>query len=98
VAGITEIHRRFESALPPDLLWVENASRERREAVMPGAIRTSDVQVGRHVPVSPGAVPRFLERWENVYSGLPKFETVLKLPLRIIVSCGYTPLLMVTDA
>jgi Fic family protein len=78
VVGITEIHRRFESALPPSLLWVVDAARERREPVTPGAIRGSDVQVGRHVPVSPGAVPRFLERWEAAYSGLAKFETVLQ--------------------
>ena len=77
-ASIMEIHRRFESALPPDLLWVEDASRARREPVTPGAIRTSDVQVGRHVPISPGAVPRFLARWEAAYSGLSKFETVLQ--------------------
>jgi Fic family protein len=77
-AGVAEIHRRFESALPPDLLWVEDAGRGRREPVTPGAIRTSDVQVGRHVPVSPGAVPRFLARWEAAYSGLSKFETVLQ--------------------
>jgi Fic/DOC family len=50
----------------------------RREAVVPGALRTSDVQVGRHIAVSPGAVPRFLARWQEVYQGLSRFETVLQ--------------------
>jgi Fic family protein len=77
LASVLEIHRRFESALPPDLLWVEEPG-GRREPVEPGAIRTSDVQVGRHVPVSPGAVRRFTARWENAYSRLSKFETVLQ--------------------
>jgi Fic family protein len=46
--------------------------------VIPGALRTGDVQVGRHVPVSPGAVPRFLSRWQQAYERLSRFETVLQ--------------------
>ena len=79
-AAICEIHRRFEAALPADLLWVEDPKTGRREAVVPGALRTSDVQVGRHIAVSPGAAPRFLARWQQVYEGLSKFETVLQAP------------------
>jgi Fic family protein len=78
VGVVREIHRRFEAALPPDLLWVENPRTGRREAVVPGELRTGDVQVGRHVAVSPGAVPRFLEYWQRAYSGSSKFETVLQ--------------------
>ncbi|MGE3511653.1 MAG: Fic family protein, partial [Vicinamibacterales bacterium] len=36
-----------------------------------------DVKVGRHVPVSPGAVPRFLLRFEQAYCSLGRTETVL---------------------
>ena len=78
VAAVRDVHHRFATALPVDLLWVENPKTGRRETVVPGELRASDVQVGRHVAVSPGAVPRFLERWEQAYSGLSKFETVLQ--------------------
>jgi Fic family protein len=76
--AVCQIHRRFEAALPPDLLWLENPKSGRREAVVPGKLRTSHVQVGRHIAISPGAVARFLARWEQSYSGLSKFETVLQ--------------------
>jgi hypothetical protein len=35
--------------LPVDLLWVENPKTGRRETAVPGEVRASDVQVGRHV-------------------------------------------------
>ena len=58
VAAVLETHRRFEGALPPDLLWVEDTKSGKREPVVPGKFRTSDVRVGMHIPVSPGAIPR----------------------------------------
>jgi Fic family protein len=36
--------------------------------VQPGEIRTRAVRVGEHVPPEPGAIPRFLGRYEEVYS------------------------------
>src|SRR5271170_4645886 len=56
--SIIEIHRRFCAALPDDLLWVEDPATKEKIRVIPGALRDRDVGVGRHVPVSPGAVPR----------------------------------------
>ena len=38
---------------------------------------TRDVEVGRHVPVSPGALPVFLERFEQAYRKLGRSETIL---------------------
>lgn len=75
--GILEIHRRFCAELPEELLWVENAETHERLRVVPGELRHSDIRVGRHVPISPGAVPRFLERFENVYSRLGRTESIL---------------------
>jgi Fic family protein len=75
--GIREIHRRFCENLPDDLLWVEDPTTKERLRVIPGDFRTRDVAVGRHVPVSPGAVPRFLRRFEAVYSQIGKTETIL---------------------
>lgn len=75
--GIREIHRRFCEMLPPDLLWVEDPDTKERVAVVPGELRHRDVKVGTHVAVSPGAVPRFLGRFEEVYSRLNRTESIL---------------------
>jgi Fic family protein len=69
--SIREIHRRFCELLPEDLLWVKGRK------VIPGALRDHDVEVGNHLAVSPGALPRFLQRFEEVYSKLGKTETIL---------------------
>ena len=75
--AVREIHRRFCEHLPPDLLWVEDPATKERNRVIPGELRHRDVAVGKHIPVSPGAVPRFLRRFEEVYSRLGKTETIL---------------------
>ncbi len=75
--SIREIHRRFCEALPEDLLWVEDLGTKERIKVIPGKLRHRDVAVGRHVPISAPAVPRFLKRFEEAYSKLGKTETIL---------------------
>jgi Fic family protein len=75
--GICEIHRLFCSKLPEELLWVENPYTHERLRVIPGEFRKNDVVVGRHVPVSPGALPRFLDRFEGVYGRLGVTESIL---------------------
>ena len=75
--GLIEIHRRFCELLPDALRWIEEPNTKERFAVVPGALRERHVQVGRHVPVSPGAVPRFLERFETAYSNLGTADTIL---------------------
>ena len=77
IDGIREIHRRFCSLMPEDLLWVEDPATKERVRVVPGELRRRDVVVGRHVPVSAPAVPRFLQRFEEVYAGLGIAETIL---------------------
>jgi Fic family protein len=77
VEGILEIHRRFCELLPPDLLVVEHPSTQEQLRVVPGEIRRYDVSIGAHVPISAGAIPRFLRRFEEVYSKLGPSETVL---------------------
>ena len=76
--AVSETHYRFESALPPALLGVTNPKTGQRERVIPGETRTFDVKVGRHVPVSPAAIPRFMRRWEEAYAKLSRFEMVLQ--------------------
>ena len=76
-AGLMEIHRRFCERLPEELLRVEEPDTRERLRVDPGALRERHVQAGRHIPVSPGAVPRFLDRFEAAYSNLGKADTIL---------------------
>src|SRR6202011_6340232 len=45
--------------------------------VIPGELRHRDVKVGTHLTVSPGAVPRFLARFEQVYGRLNKTDAIL---------------------
>ena len=75
--SIREIHRRFCEALPEDLLWIEDPATHERIRVTPGELRTRDVAVGNHIAISAPAVPRFLARFEEVYSRLGKTETIL---------------------
>jgi Fic family protein len=77
VEGIIDVHRHFCERLPDDLLWVEHPQSEEKLPVVPGGLREQDVEVGRHVAPSPGAIPRFLGRFEEVYSGLGRSETIL---------------------
>ena len=75
--GIREIHSRFCEQLPEDLLWVEDPDTKVRVQVVPGELRRRDVKVGNHIPVSPGALPRFLERFEEVYGHLSRTDSIL---------------------
>jgi Fic family protein len=74
--GLRDIHRRFCELLPEELLWAENPETHERMEIVPGALRRRDVKVGRHIPVSPGALPRFMERFEAGYTGLGKTDTI----------------------
>lgn len=77
IGGIREIHRRFGELLPEDLLWVEDLDAKERMRVVPGELRKRDVKVGTHVAVSPGALPRFLNRFAEVYSHLKRTDSIL---------------------
>ena len=77
LAGIREIHRRFYELLPDDLLWIENPDTGERLKVVPGQLRDRDVRVGQHVPISAGAVPRFLAHCESAYGRLGRTDAIL---------------------
>ena len=76
-AALRRIHRRFCDHVPSDLLRLTGPGTGEDVRVIPGEFRTRDVQVGRHVPVSPGAVPRFLARFERAYANLGKIDAIL---------------------
>ncbi len=75
--GICEINRRFCELLPEELLWVEDPDTGERIKMVPGELRQRDVKVGQHVPISPGSLPRFLGRFEEVYSNLGRAGKIL---------------------
>ena len=77
--AICEIHRRFGELLPEDLLFVVDPQTQQRVRVVPGELRPRDVEVGRHLAISPGAMPRFLERFEQVYANLGKADVILSV-------------------
>ena len=77
VASILEIHRRFTKLLPEDLRWAENPDTGEKIPVVPGEMRKRDARVGDHIAVSPGALPRFMQRFEERYSVLGDFESIL---------------------
>ena len=76
-AAILEIHERFYDLLPDELLLVENPDDGEKQKVIPGELRRGDVIVGRHVSVSPGALPRFMRRFQEGYSELRKLDSIL---------------------
>ncbi|MGD0010921.1 MAG: Fic family protein [Terriglobia bacterium] len=75
--GICEIHRRFGELLPEALLWLEDPATHERVCFVPGELRKRGVAVGRHVAISPAAIPRFLERFAQVYGNIGKAESII---------------------
>ncbi len=68
VDGICEIHRRFYENLPDALCWATNRVSGERVRIIPGRLRHRDVRIGKHDGISPGAVPRFLQRFEAAFA------------------------------
>lgn len=75
--GVREIHLRFCELLPEDMLWMKDPDSGERHPVVPGAFRERDVRVGDHIAVSPGAVSRFLARFEEAYGRLGKTDSII---------------------
>lgn len=75
--SICEIHHRFCKLLPDNLLLIEDPATKKRIKVIPGELRHRDVEVGNYIAISSPAVPRFLQRFEEVYSRLGKTETIV---------------------
>ena len=67
-----------------DQLWVEAPGTRERTTIAPGELRHRDVKVGQCIPISSPAVPRFVERYDTVYSKLGKTETILSAAAAII--------------
>ena len=77
-AGLEETHERFCAELPEDLLWVEMPD-GKRVRVEPGRLRERDVKVGRHIAISPGAVPRFIEHFGWAHGRLGRSDAIVAI-------------------
>lgn len=77
IDGILETHRRFCERLPDELLWVQHPASDTRERLIPGEWRQRDVMVGRHIAISPGALPRFMERFQTAYRHPGKVDAIV---------------------
>ncbi|MBB3394246.1 Fic family protein [Rhizobium sp. BK060] len=87
--AIRDIHRRFYGLEPSQRLLMDTGSDGEKITMVPGALRSIDVRVGRHVAISPGAVPRFLARLEEGYGSGGRIDTILS------AACGHHRLLWV---
>jgi hypothetical protein len=54
---------------------VEHRDKEAKVEVIPGEMREHDAKVGHHIAISPGAIPRFMKRFEERFSGSRVRET-----------------------
>ncbi len=76
-SSVREIHQRFVNCLPEDLRWVENKDTGEKLPLVPGEYREHFVKVGAHTPISPGAIPRFMTRFERAYSHHGRAQTII---------------------
>ncbi|SHG44510.1 Fic family protein [Bradyrhizobium erythrophlei] len=72
---VCAVHDRFLSEFP-EPQWLEDGEGS-RELVIPGGFRRVFATVGKHVPPSPAAIPRFMNRFEKVYGNLASPESIV---------------------
>lgn len=73
---LCEIHRRFCEGLPEAMLR-QTGPDGTVEQMMPGQLRQGYVQVGQHIPPSPGAAPRLLAHMQRMYGMQGRLGRVL---------------------
>ncbi|SDY84637.1 Fic family protein [Citreimonas salinaria] len=80
VSFIVELHRRFYEEMPEEFRYTEHGFK--RVEIVPGAFRTDEVQVGRHLPPSPDRIKSFMAHYEMRYRGLTRGATgrILSIP------------------
>ena len=71
-SAVQDIHQTLFGQLPAsDLFTPENA------AIVPGAWRARDVEVGQHVAPTHASAPEFLGRWASEYAHVRRVEAAL---------------------
>lgn len=91
---IASIHREFYSRLPEVLHVSVSSDGGKQERVLPGQLRTSEVQVGIHYPPQYTALPEFLRRFQSAYMEAWRHR---KLPFQrlSLVACSHHRLLWI---
>jgi len=81
VAYTVWLHKEFCTRLPEELLWVRNPDTGKQLRVIPGQLRESGVQVGRHIPPNAASLPLFLQRFTEAYDAknMSKIRRVIAL-------------------
>jgi Fic family protein len=92
-ALICSVHRDFYATLPEDLHWSISADGKKTEKVIPGNLRTSEVEVGRHWPPIHTAVPEFMNRFASGYQSA--WHNKLPYQRMPIVACAHHRLLWI---
>ena len=67
--ALTWLHSELFRHLPPEDLLLADGS-----AMVPGELRQRGVAVGRHEAPTAESLPRFIERWQQVYGGVRRGE------------------------
>ena len=69
------LHEEFCSRLPPEMLFVTDEKTGERLAIIPGAWRKRDVQVGRHVAPPHQDLAHYMARFDTAYGSPPLSKT-----------------------
>ena len=69
------LHEEFCSRLPPEMLFVTDEKTGERLAIIPGAWRKRDVQVGRHVAPPHADLAHYMARFDTAYGSPPLSKT-----------------------
>ena len=67
----------FASCCPRISSGSKNRLPTERIRLVRGELRKRDIRVGGHLAISPGAVPRFLKRFEEIYGSIGRTELVI---------------------
>lgn len=78
------VHKEFCSRLPEELLKVHNPETGFSLTVIPGELRKSGVQIGRHIPPTADELPHYLKRFSEAYD--PSRHTKLRQIIAVAAS------------
>ena len=90
---ICSIHKDFYSRLPDDLHWAISADKSKKAKVEPGALRSAEVQVGKHYPPLHTSLPNFMKRFEDGYK--QSWEKKLPYQRLPLIACAHHRLLWI---
>lgn len=91
--SICAIHKDFYSRLPEDLHWSVSGDGSKKEKVIPGELRNSEVIVGKHYPPTHTALPAFMSKFETSYQ--QSWKNKLPYQRLPIVACSHHRLLWI---